>query len=308
MLPGYIRKTVGDIKSIKTQGATNVFIATVETLARYAAKERFKNRKDFIFKISKAGRALSYARPTEPLAQNALRFFLHHLEKSKSQDIADLRGIMERRSQEILRLIADNKEKIVEHGAKLIRKGEDVFTHCHSSTVKKIIVRAKDKVGRVFNTETRPLFQGRRTSRAMVENGIDTTMVADSFAPFLISRHSGRELSMEKVFLGGDLVTIGGSVANKVGSYGIALAARAEKVPVYIAVHLLKLNPTRDFTIETRSGREIWPCPPKGLKIINYAFDIVPARCITGIITEFGVLKPREVKKIAKEKYPWLFK
>jgi ribose 1,5-bisphosphate isomerase len=259
--------------------------------------------------MEKAGWALAYARPTEPLAQNAVRFFLHELNCSPAEDVGKLRKLLADKADFLVKQVDDNKGKIVACGAGLIKKGDNILTHCHSSTVEKIIVQARRKLKdvKVFNTETRPLFQGRITSKNLLAAGVDVTMVADSFAPFLISGLGGADLSAGKVFLGGDLIAEDGSVVNKIGSFGIGLAADRAKVPLYAAVHLLKFNPAPNFQIERRSGREIWPGAPKGLKILNFAFDVIPAEFIAGIITEFGVIKPQDVKKVARQKYPWLF-
>jgi len=304
-----IKKTICDIKNLKIQGATSVFRATALALQKYGLKNNFKNRKDFLNKIEKIGKMLAYARPTEPLAQNGLKFFLFHLKKSQIQDVVKLKTVLKEKIDWLVKQVDKNKKKIVGYGAKLINNGDNIFTHCHSHTVEKIIVEARKRVKKikVFNTETRPLFQGRITSKMLLQEGIDVSMVADSFAPFLISRYSGKDLMMDKIFLGGDLITEDGSIINKIGSFGIGLTAYYEKVPIYVAVHLLKFNPFDKFEIEKRSGKELWPNAPKDLKIINYAFDIVLAKFITGIITEFGLINPKDVKGVVKEKYPWLF-
>jgi translation initiation factor 2B subunit (eIF-2B alpha/beta/delta family) len=131
-------------------------------------------------------------------------------------------------------------------------------------------------------------------------------MVVDSAAPFLISKESGRELMMDLVLIGCDTILPDGACFNKIGSFSIALSAHREKVPVYVAASLLKFS--REWIpIEMRREKEIWPGAPKGLEILNFAFDLVPREFISGYITEFGIIKPEHIYRTVKQHYPWLF-
>jgi translation initiation factor 2B subunit (eIF-2B alpha/beta/delta family) len=91
-----------------------------------------------------------------------------------------------------------------------------------------------------------------------------------------------------------------------VWSYSICAAAFDNKIPVYIAGNLLKTDIHDDIHIETRAWEEVRPDKPEGLEIINFAFDQVPAKFITGIITEFGIVKPTEVRETVEKEYPWM--
>jgi ribose 1,5-bisphosphate isomerase len=210
----------------------------------------------------------------------------------------------------ILTVIEEGEDKISRYASKIIKNHDKIFTHCHSSTVEKalILAREKGKIFEVYNTETRPLYQGRITAKNLLKAGINVTMVIDSSAGFLISKYSGKELMMTKVLIGCDAILKDGSVINKIGSFGIGLSAFYEKVPLYVAASLLKFTPISWIKIEERSPKEIWRNAPKGLKIINFAFDIVPPKFIKGIICEKGLITPNQVKSAIIETYPWVFK
>jgi methylthioribose-1-phosphate isomerase len=119
----------------------------------------------------------------------------------------------------------------------------------------------------------------------------------------LISNFSGDKVKINKVILGFDVILPDNSALNKIGSFGIALAAYTSEIPVYLAGSLLKKS-SQKMEIELRSQEEVWPKGPKGIKIINFAFDRIPMEFINGYITEFGVIKPSEVGKYVSKYYP----
>lgn len=184
------------------------------------------------------------------------------------------------------------------------------MTHCHSGSVIKILVEAhkQGKKIQVYNTETRPLYQGRKTSQDLVKAGVPDIMITDDIAPFFVDNVYEPNIDIDMVIIGSDAIKINGDIYNKVGSFGIALSARHSKIPVYIVGSLLKVDTENSVKIEQRSGQELRADAPKGLKIVNYAFDMVPAKFITGIITEYGIIKPKDIKKTVKKHYPWMAK
>jgi translation initiation factor 2B subunit (eIF-2B alpha/beta/delta family) len=106
-------------------------------------------------------------------------------------------------------------------------------------------------------------------------------MITDDIAPFFVDNHYESDIDIDMVVLGCDAIKINGSVYNKVGSFGIAMSARHSNVPVYIVGSLTKVDQENKIKIEKRSGKELWKNAPEKLKIINYAFDMVPAKFIT---------------------------
>ncbi len=157
-------------------------------------------------------------------------------------------------------------------------------------------------------TESRPRMQGRITAKNLVDAGIKTTMIVDSAAEsFIINRGN---VPIDVVFMGCDQIVKGGHVINKIGSWGIGIAAHYADKPLYVVTPLLKIDEksyANGVEIEVREDSEIWPDAPRELEIYNPAFEIVDNVLITGFITEFGITKPSEIDALAKEKYPWLF-
>lgn len=240
--------------------------------------------------ISQASEQLISTRPTEPLMQNCLA-----LVKLKGKSVV----------KPLLARLDDIKEEIVKNGLPLIKKGSTILTHCHSSTVVALFKMAKKKGFnfKVYLTETRPVLQGRITAKELTDAHINSTMITDSEAAFLVSRQDKTDVDL--VLLGADAITPDGGAVNKVGSYGIALAANEARVPVYIVAKLLKFA-AGPVEIEERSGNEVWKNKPSKLKILNPAFDKIPAELITGFVTEFGIIKPEKVKSVVKKNYPWI--
>jgi len=304
-----IKQLILDIKNIKIQGATNVCLATLEILKLSAEQNKNLTLIQFIKKTKNIGEKVSLIRATEPMAQNAIKYVFSELEKSKINDTKIAIELIYKYSDKFIKILKKNKEQLFKNGTTLIKKGDKIFTHCHSSSVENILVKSKNKKIKVFNTETRPLFQGRTTAKKLTAAGIDTTMLVDSAADFFISKYSGKNLMMDKVIIGCDSISWDGSAINKIGSYGIGLACKYNGVPLYIAGNLFKVDSDNIINIEIRENSEVWKKKDENhFDIINLAFDYVPAEFITGIICEFGIIKPQDVKKIVLKYYPWLIK
>jgi ribose 1,5-bisphosphate isomerase len=197
------------------------------------------------------------------------------------------------------------KEKMMEVGARRIKDGDTILTHCHSSVVTGTIVKAheKGKKFRVIQTETRPKYQGRITAYELIETGVDTTMIVDSAA-----RHYMKEIDF--VLVGSDAITSEGNVINKIGTSQVALAAWEARIPFYVVSTLLKFDPVTIHgtyeAIEERETAEIWESPPEGLKIRNPAFDVTRRDYVHGLITEEGVISPHSTLEAIHRHYPWM--
>lgn len=308
-----LNRFIQDISDIKIQGATAVADATLNILLELISSSPAPTSKSDWYRLEKLADKFSSLRPTEPMARNLSHWLLFELkkryynQKSKQENWVVMAEKLNQESKYLLKEIESNLAQV---GERLVRAKQIIFTHCHSSLAESILIRAKrnKKKFKVYHTETRPLYQGRITSRHLRSAGVESVMVADSAAAWLVSKHSGDQIDVSWVLLGADSLSLDGSVINKIGSFAIALSAYDSGIPVYIASSLLKIDAKGNSKIELRAEKEIWPEAPKGTKIVNYAFDRVPAKYISGIITELGVLKPKEVAKVARKKYPWVFK
>ena len=304
-----IQKIIINIKNLKIQGATDVCLATLEILKLTAEQNQRLALNQFLRRTKKIAEQTSLIRATEPMAQNAIKYVFYKLGNHELNNTLEAIKLIYKYSDEFARLLKNNKKQLFKNGVVVIKKGDKIFTHCHSSAVENILINSKNKKIKVFNTETRPLFQGRITAQKLTEAGIDTTMLVDSAADFFISKHSGEKLMMDKVIIGCDSISWDGSVINKIGSYGIGLASKYNKIPFYIAGNLFKVDSDNIVNIEIREDSEVWKKKDKKhFDIINFAFDYVPAEFITGIICEFGIIRPQDVKKIVLKNYPWLIK
>ncbi len=200
------------------------------------------------------------------------------------------------------------------HGAALIDDGDTVMTHCNAGalatagygTALGVIYAAHErgKNVRVIANETRPFLQGARlTAYELKVRGVPTTIACDNACALLMKRGM-----VQKVVVGADRIAANGDAANKIGTYGVALLARAHKVPFYVAAPLSTIDRQcpdgAAIPIEERPPSEVThvggaAITPEGVPVYNFAFDVTPADLITGIITERGVLAPPYPQSIA---------
>jgi methylthioribose-1-phosphate isomerase len=193
------------------------------------------------------------------------------------------------------------------HGAELLSDGQGVLTHCNAGglatadygTALAVIYSAAEsgKTLRVFADETRPLLQGARlTAWELQRSGIDVTLICDSMAAQVM-----REGKVQAVVTGADRIAANGDAANKIGTYGLAVLARAHAIPFYIAAPSstfdLSISSGAEIPIEQRDPREIThgfarQTAPDGIQVYNPAFDVTPADLLAAIICEKGVIRP----------------
>ncbi len=201
------------------------------------------------------------------------------------------------------------------HGAELLSDGQGVLTHCNAGglatadygTALAVVFAAVESGKRihVYADETRPLLQGARlTTWELQQRGIPVTLICDSMAAQVM-----REGRVQATITGADRIAANGDAANKIGTYGVALAAAAHKIPFYIAAPQssfdLALPTGEGIPIEQRDPREIthgFGCQtaPNGIDVYNPAFDVTPARLITALICEKGVIRPVSKERIAE--------
>jgi ribose 1,5-bisphosphate isomerase len=301
-----VRVTAERIRKLEVQGARNVAIAAIKALEALAKDTSAKTRKQFIKELKDAQATLFASRATEPLMRNAVRWIISQVEQSGMEKVDALAALVSSSSSQFLNDLEASKERIAEIGAKRIRDGMVVFTHCHSSTVTHLLSKAKEDGKRfeVVCTETRPVFQGRITAKEMLALGVKTTFIVDSAA-----RSFMRDADI--VIVGADAITSEGNVINKIGTGTIALLAHEARKPFYVVAELLKFDPATACgeyeKIEERSPDEVWKDAPEALNVRNPAFDVTRRDFIHGIICEEGIIPPHSVKEVMHRKYPWIF-
>ena len=258
-------KIVKDIKEVKIQGARNI--------AKFALKAYS------IIPTKKSKNILLNSRLTEPMMQNVL---------DMTEKIP---------YEKLLKHFDEAQIKINKNCLKLIKNNKIIFTHCHSTNVVNALIYAKKKGKKfeVYNTETRPLFQGRKTAEELRKAGIKVTMFIDSALGVALK-------NVDIIFLGADALLKNG-IINKIGSGLISKIAKQEKIPVYIIADSWKFT-KRKIPIEQRNLNEVWDKAPKDIKIKNPAFEFVEKKYIAGIVSEYGLQKYWDfVRKRQKLKY-----
>jgi translation initiation factor 2B subunit (eIF-2B alpha/beta/delta family) len=261
-------KIVRDIKDVKIQGARS--IAKAALIAYSLIPTKYSRNK------------LISLRPTEPMLHNVLNKIETHSYK------------------EILKHFDDSQEKINKFVLSLIKSNDVVFTHCHSTNVVQSLISAKKKGKNfeVYNTETRPLLQGRKTAKELEKNKIRVTQFVDSALDVALGGEQGSK-KVDKVFLGADALLKKG-IVNKIGSEVVARIAKEEKIPVYIVADSWKFT-KKPIPYEQRSLNEVWDKAPKNIKIKNPAFEFLDKKYITKIISELGILSYDEfVRRMTK--------
>ena len=263
-----------DIKSLNIQGAEQVARAAVKGVARLKAERPDENLAPYV-------KFLFATRPTEPMMRNAVEFFLAHADERNRDQVLGL----------VIDRIEEANSRIAEYAAGLVRTGGVYFTHCHSSTVTHALIAAHKEGKRfaVHNTETRPLYQGRRTAAELAAEGIPVVHYIDS-----ATRVGLRGCAA--VFIGADALLADGKVANKIGSEMVAELAFNRDIPVYVLASSWKfdLATSRGYkeALERRPPSEVWPDAPPGVTIKNDAFELVKPKYVTAIITELGIRDP----------------
>lgn len=308
-----VDKIEAAIKSIEIQGATNVAISTLEGMKVYLKSNSDPNVASIIKGVKEVGDRLAHARPNEPLAKNGVKYVLYQY-NTKHNDSVDsvekAEEVINKLCDDYLEVIRLGKQRIVEVGKENIKDVNEVMTHCHSSTAEKLIHGLSEGVNdyRVICTETRPRFQGRITAKNLLEMGLDTTMIVDSAVSSYIAGKGN--IPVDVIFIGADEISVHGDAVNKVGSFGIALAAYYASKPIYVVTSILKMDADTAYEpieIEIREAKELWEDAPEGLKMFNPAFDLIPHQFITGFITEIGLIKPENMVSALREEYGWVF-
>ncbi len=297
-----IKQTVKDIKSLKIQGASNVRKKALEALLISSKKTKAKNEKEFRHEFLDNANALFNSRPTEPELRTALRI----VKKSISQKELTLIQ-MEKTIKETIENYKLNRtkamEKITSFGSELIKPNSTIITICHSSTVVKMLIKAKKKISKVYCCETRPLYQGRITAKELALAGINVTLIVDNAASTILKE-------CDYFFSGADAILADGDVVNKIGTNQISAMCKKYDVKHYVVASTHKFEPEtffgKDEVIEQREEIELITKKDKNytpyVKIINPAFDRTDSSQIEGIICENGIFTPQQLTSLLFEK------
>ncbi len=255
---------------------------------------------------------------TRPTAVNlfwAIQRMRKVYESIRALPLPEIRSRMVAEAQAIRSEDIAINHKIGSYGSPLVPDGKTVLTHCNAGALATAgfgtalgVIRAAVQDGKtidVFADETRPFLQGARlTAWELQRDGIETTLITDNMAGHFLK--SGR---IGCVVVGADRIAANGDVANKVGTYGLAVLAKENSVPFYVAAPISTLDLTLtsgdDIPIEERAGIEVtqikgMQIAPLGIGVANPAFDVTPNRYVTAIITERGVARAPFTQSLAE--------
>lgn len=295
------------IKMLRVRGAPAIGIA-----GAYGLYLGIRDLPESAFNMfySECNRVADYLDSSRPTAVNlswALKRILNTIYAHKEKTIPELKEVALKTARTIHEEDRRLCKSIGENGVELVPDNANILTHCNTGglatgefgTAFSVILHAhkKKKVKMVWVDETRPLLQGARLTTLELEKaGVPFTLNIDSAAAFLMQ--NGK---VDFVITGADRITKNGDTANKIGTYGLAVLAKAHDIPFYVAAPYstidMKLNSGSDIKIEERDPEEVTHVgnkrmAPKKVNVYNPAFDVTPSELITAIITEKGIIRP----------------
>jgi methylthioribose-1-phosphate isomerase len=298
------REVADAIKDMKVRGAPAIGIAGAYAVALGALKIDTAERATFLKKMTTIIDDIGATRPT---ARN-LFFALERMEIASltAKSVTEIKKILINEAIKIHEEEAESTRRISRFGAELIKDGGTVLTHCNtgplatsgSGTALGVIIAAHKhgKHVKVLADETRPLLQGARlTTWELQKTGVPVTLITDNMAGSFMKRGK-----VDCVITGADRIAANGDTANKIGTYTLAVLAKENKIPFYIAAPTstidISLKTGDDIPIEERKTEEVTHLngiriAPEGVSAANPAFDVTPHKYITAIITEKGVIR-----------------
>lgn len=304
------------IQTMVVRGAPAIGIAGAHGVCLYALEGQDKGftRDEFVKWLIENAHYLVSSRPTAVNLRWAVEKQVELIKNSKS----DIKEIIEELIANGIKLENEDIEinkKIGDFGAEVVLKGATILTHCNAGALATVgygtalgVVRsayAKDSTIQVFANETRPRQQGARiTTLELVMDKIPVTLITDGMCSYFMKKGM-----IDMVVVGADRIAANGDTANKIGTYTVAIAAKYHNVPFYVAAPLSTIDKSiktgAEIPIEERSHEEVTHINDKricaeGVNIINPGFDVTSHELITGIITEFGILKPDYKESISK--------
>ena len=300
------RQVISAIKQLKVRGAPAIGVATAYGIALAGLEIKASNKASYIKQLDLILKQFAAARPT------AVNLFyaigrMRQAVKNKNT-VAAIREALVKTAVAIHREEDRAMAALSKHGAELIEDGFTVLTHCNTGQLATGVrygtalgvIKAAAEQGKsisVYADETRPLLQGSRlTAWELSRLHIPFTLITDNMAGYFLSRRK-----IDCVIVGADRIAANGDTANKIGTYSLAVLAKANHVPFYIAAPTssidISLKSGAAIPIEQRSPQEVLKLQgvaiaPSGANAANPAFDVTPAKYIAAIITEKGIIRP----------------
>jgi len=297
------RDVVLAIKEMRVRGAPAIGVTAAYGIALGASGIKTESKDEFLDQLNQVMQTFAASRPT---AVNLFQAINRMKKAARGDGIAEIKNSLINEARQIHQEELTATRQLSQLGAELTKDGFRLLTHCNAGplatagygTALGVIKAAKEQGKRVsvFATETRPLLQGARlTAWELMQEGIPVTLITDSMAGYFM-----QQKKIDCVIVGADRIAANGDVANKIGTYTLAVLAKESKIPFYVAAPTstidLSLSSGDKIPIEERSPEEVThimgvPIAPKGIRAANPAFDVTPHSYITAIITEKGIIR-----------------
>jgi len=294
------------ITGLQVRGAPLIGIAAAMGLVAGLRADRAAGRDAF---LARAGRLAEQLGATRPTAVN-LRWALERMLRVARAMPGDAAAVWDALKAEATAIWEEDRamcRRIGEYGLPLIADGGNVLTHCNAGALATggigtalapvYLAREAGRKVHVFVDETRPVLQGSRlTAWELQRAGVACTVITDGTAGSLM-----RAAQVDVVLVGADRIAANGDFANKIGTYSLAVLARHHGVPFYCCAPWSTVDPSRpngdDMPIEQRPAGEVWlvagrPIAPADVAVLNPAFDVTPARYVSGYVTDRGIVQP----------------
>ncbi len=303
------------IKELWVRGAPAIGVSAAMGLALGARQVNEKTFETFWKKFEAICEVMAATRPTAVNLFWAIDRIKKLVQDNKDKDLDTIRQVLVDESQHMLEEDIATNKSIGRYGAPFVDDGDTIITHCNAGSiatagygtaegVMRAAVAQKKKI-HVYVDETRPVLQGARlTAWELMEEKIPCTLITDNMAGHFMY-HDMIDLAI----VGADRIANNGDVANKIGTYSLAVLCKEHGIPFYVAAPISTIDFTTEsgafIPIEERDPREVThilgklPVAPDGVKAANPAFDVTPARYVTAVITEKGAFHPKDVHKLA---------
>lgn len=293
------------IRGMVIRGAPAIGVAAAMGVALGAREIIADTYESFFRQMENVCEVMARTRPTAVNLFWAIERMKRVASEHHDRPLDELREILKAEAIRIEQEDLELCKAIGRHGSALIPEGATVLTHCNAGGLATAgygtalgVIRAAHEAGKkiqVFADETRPWLQGARlTAWELMKDGIPVTLISDNMAGFFMKRGE-----ITCCVVGADRIAANGDTANKIGTYSVAVLARENNIPFYVAAPTttldLSLENGDQIPIEERHSREVthlngFPVAPEGIRVRNPAFDVTPARYISAIITEQGVV------------------
>ena len=295
MIPRSVQALIGELAEDNTSGAVEIATRAAEALVLFAAEANAQDASSFLWQLVSTGKALIQAQPSMAPLFNLVNSVLVSVQGARDVDSA--RRAASTTARDFGAELHTRSERISQQALPLLASGSGVLTHSRSSTVMAglQLAAAHGRQLEVKCTESRPIYEGRAVAAKLAEEGIKTTLITDSAVAHFMSQ-------VDLVMVGADSVSTEG-VVNKIGTFPIALAARAQGVPFYALCGTEKFLPPDypHFRIDSQDPQEVWPGHPEGVEVLNLYFDVTPLDYVSGMVTERGILAGGELDEILEQ-------